>query len=91
MVHVGDMRGACRVLVGKLEGRKPLGRPTSRWEDNTKMDIQEVERGDLAQDRNGWRPLRNAEMKLRFQNTKNFLANFSRGSVIYGGSFLIDK
>jgi hypothetical protein len=37
------MRSACRVLVGKPEGRKPLGRPTSKWEGNTKMDIQEVE------------------------------------------------
>ena len=43
VARVGDMRGVCRVLVGKSEGRKPLGRPTSGWEDNTKMDIQEVE------------------------------------------------
>ena len=43
VARVGDMRGACRVLVGKSEGRKSLGRPTIRWEDNIKMDIQEVE------------------------------------------------
>jgi len=42
---MGDMKVACRVLVGKTERRKPLGRPTSRWEDNTKMDIREVDCG----------------------------------------------
>ena len=51
-----------RVLVGKPEGKRPLGRPRRRWEDNIKMDLQEVEggRGDwmeLAQDRDGWRSL----------------------------------
>ena len=45
MARVGDMRGVCRILVWEPEGRKPLGRPTSRWEDNTKMDIQEVDWG----------------------------------------------
>jgi PAS domain-containing protein len=52
-------RGVHRVLVGKPEGKRPLGRPRRRWEDNIKMDLQEVEgdRGDwmeLAQDRDGW-------------------------------------
>jgi hypothetical protein len=52
-----------RVLVGKPEGKRPLGRPRSRWEDNIKMDLQEVGgggRGDwmeLAQDRDRWRAL----------------------------------
>jgi hypothetical protein len=51
-----------RVLVGKPEGKRPLGRPTRRWEDNIKMDLQEVGRirGDwmeLAQDRDRWRAL----------------------------------
>ena len=51
-----------RVLVGKPEGKRPLGRPRRRWEDNIKMDLQEVEgcRRDwmeLAQDRDGWRAL----------------------------------
>ena len=50
------------VLVGKPEGKRPLGRPRRRWEDNIKMDLQEVGRGrrdwmELAQDRNGWRSL----------------------------------
>ena len=51
-----------RVLVGKPEGKRPLGRPRRRWEDNIKMDLQEVGVGrgdwmDLAQDRDRWRAL----------------------------------
>jgi len=44
-----------RVLVGKPEGKRPLGRPRHRWEDNIKIDLQEV--GELAQDRDRWRAL----------------------------------
>jgi hypothetical protein len=59
-----------RVLVGKPEGRRPLGRPRRRWEDNIRMDLQEVERGGvdwigLAQDRDSWRAFVNAVMNLR--------------------------
>jgi hypothetical protein len=55
-------RGVHRVLVGKPEGNMPLGRPRRRWEDNIKMDIQEVGGGggdwmELAQDRDSWRAL----------------------------------
>jgi hypothetical protein len=55
-------RGVRRVLVWRPEGKRPLGRPRRRWEDNIKMDVQEVGggRGDLmelAQDRDGWRAL----------------------------------
>jgi hypothetical protein len=39
---MGQMRGVYRVLVGKLEGKRPLGKPRHRWEDNIKMDLQEV-------------------------------------------------
>jgi hypothetical protein len=39
---MGESRGVCRVLVGKLEGKGPLGRPSCTWEDNIKMDLQEV-------------------------------------------------
>ena len=51
-----------RVLVGKPEGNRPLGRPRRRWEDNIKMDLQEVGGGrrdwmELAQERDGWRSL----------------------------------
>jgi hypothetical protein len=58
----GENRGMHRVLVGKPEEKRPLGRPRRRWEDNIKMDLQEVGRcpGDwmeLAQDRDRWRAL----------------------------------
>jgi hypothetical protein len=61
--------GVYRVLVGKPEGRRPLGRPKRRWGDNIKTDLQEVGCGgmdwiELAQDRDRWRPLVNAVMKL---------------------------
>jgi hypothetical protein len=59
---MGEDRGVHRALVGKPEGKRLLGRPRRRWEDNIKMNLQEVGggRGDwmeLAQDRDGWRPL----------------------------------
>ena len=59
-----------RVLVGKPEGKRPLGRPRRRWEDNIKMDLQEMGCGgidwiELAQDRDRWRALVNAVMNLR--------------------------
>ena len=61
VAHMGEGRGVHRVLVGKPEGKSPLGRPRRRWEDNTKMDLREVGRGgdwmELAQDRDRWRHL----------------------------------
>ena len=42
MAHMGEVRGVHKVLVGKPEGERPLGRPRHRWEDNIKMDLQEV-------------------------------------------------
>jgi hypothetical protein len=51
--------------VGKPEGRRPQGRPRLRWEDSIKMDIQEVDWVELAQDRDRWRALVNAVMNLR--------------------------
>jgi hypothetical protein len=67
---MGEGRGAYRVLVGKTEGKRPLGRPRRRWEDNIKADLQEVGFGgmdwiELAQDRDRWRALVNAGMNLR--------------------------
>ena len=64
-VHVGRMgedRGVQRVLVWRPEGKRPLGRPRRRWEDNIKMDLQDVGGGradwmELAQDRDRWRAL----------------------------------
>jgi hypothetical protein len=62
---MGERRGVYRVLVGKPEGKRPLGRPRRRWEDNIKMDLQEIRCGsmdwnELAQDRDKWRALVNA-------------------------------
>ena len=59
-----------RVLVGNPEGKRPLGRPRRRWEDNVKMDLQEVRRGcgdsmELAQDRVRWRALVSTVMNFR--------------------------
>ena len=60
VAHMGEGRGVYRVLVGKPEGKTPLGRPRRRWEDNIRMDLQEVGLGyedwiGLAQDRDRWR------------------------------------
>ena len=71
----------CRVLVGKPEGRRPLGRPRRRWVDNIRMDLQEVgcgymDRIELAQDRDRWRTLVSAVMNLRVpRNAGNFLTS----------------
>ena len=63
-------RGICRVLVAKPEGKRPLGRARLRWEDNIKMDLQEVGCGvmdwiKLGEDRDRWRALVNAVINLR--------------------------
>ena len=70
VAHMGEERGAYRVLVGKAEGKRPLGRPRRRWVDNIRMDLQEVRCWyvdwiGLAQDRDRWRTLVSAVMKLR--------------------------
>ena len=70
VARMGEKRGVCRVLVGKPEGKRPLGRPKRGWEDNIKMDFQEVGCGrvdwiELAQDRDRWRAFVSAVMNLR--------------------------
>jgi len=67
---MGERRGVHSVLVGKLDGRRLLGRSRRRWEDNIKMDLQEVGCGnmdwiDLAEDRDRWRAFVTAVMNLR--------------------------
>jgi hypothetical protein len=76
--HVARMkegRGVYRLLVGEPEGKRPLGRPRCRWDDNIKMDLQEVKCGGvdwigLAQDRGRWREIVNAVMNLKFNKTR---------------------
>ena len=73
LLHVARMeegRGVHKVLVGNAEGKRPLGRPRCRWEDNIKMELQEVGRGcedwmELAQDRDRWRALVSTVMNFR--------------------------
>ncbi|KAJ4429610.1 hypothetical protein ANN_21796, partial [Periplaneta americana] len=70
VARMGESRNAYRVLVGRPEGKRPLGRPRRRWEDNIKMDLREVDCDDrdwinLAQDRDRWRAYVRAAMNLR--------------------------
>jgi hypothetical protein len=67
---MGEKRNAYRLLVGKPEGRRPLGRPKRRWVDNIRMDLGEVGYGNvdwigLAQDSNRWGALVNSVLNLR--------------------------
>ena len=70
VARMGEERGVYRVLVGKPEGRRPLGRPRRRWVDNIRMDLKDVGCGykdwiGLAQDRESWQTLVSAVMNLR--------------------------
>ena len=70
VAHMWKRRAVCRVLMEKPEGKRPLGRPRRRWEDNIKLDLQEVGCGgvdwiELAQDRDRWWALVNAVMNFR--------------------------
>jgi len=82
VARMGEGRGVHRVLVGKPEGKRSLGRPRRIWEDNIKMDLREVGGGgdwtELAQDRDRWRALVNTVMNLRVpQSAGNFLTSCS--------------
>jgi hypothetical protein len=78
---MGEERGVHRELVGKPEGKRPLGRPRRRWEDNIKMDLQEVGLGcgdwkESAQDRDRWRAIVGTVKNLRVpKNLGNFLTS----------------
>jgi hypothetical protein len=70
MAYMGEKRGAFRVLVGRVEERRPLGRPRNRWEDDIKIDLVEVrwegvDWVDLVQDKETWQALVSAVMNLR--------------------------
>jgi hypothetical protein len=71
VARMGEKRNVYRILVGKPEGKRPLGRPRRRWEENIRMDLREIEWGgmdwiELAQDRDQWRALVSTVMNLRF-------------------------
>ncbi|KAJ4435849.1 hypothetical protein ANN_18468 [Periplaneta americana] len=75
LARMGESRNAYRVLVGRPEGKRPLGRPRRRWEDNIKMDLREVgyddrERINLAQDRDQWRAYVRAAMNLQTSSVR---------------------
>jgi hypothetical protein len=75
---MGEMRNAYRILVGKPEGKRPLGRPRHRWVDNIKMDLREVgwdgrDWIDLAQDRDRLRAHVNAVMNLLYEMRDAFI------------------
>jgi len=91
---MGERRGIYKVLVGKSEGKRPLGRPTHRWKDNIKMDLQEVGCGGmdwikLAQDRDRLRPCVNVVMNPQVpQNyghllTSRELVSLSRRTLLH--------
>jgi hypothetical protein len=70
VARMGERRGIYSILVGKPEDKRPLGRPRHRWKASIKMDLKEVGCGvmdwiELAQDRDRWRALVNAEMNLQ--------------------------
>jgi hypothetical protein len=81
VARMGEVRSAYNILVGKPEGRRPLGRTRRRWEDNIKMGLREIGFGDvdwihLARDRDRWRALVNTVMNLRVpKNAGNFLTS----------------
>jgi hypothetical protein len=97
IARMGKKRNAYRLLMGKPEGRRPLGRPRRRWLDNIRMDLVEVEWGDvgwigLAQDRDRWRALVNSGLNLRVPQTAGKLSSvqitrdLSSSAQLHGGS-----
>jgi hypothetical protein len=82
----GEKRNACRIVVGKPEGKRLLGRPMRRWVDSIKIDLSEIRWDgmdciDLTQDRDQWRALVNTVMNLRVpSNAGKFLSSFTIGS-----------
>jgi len=97
VAHMGQGRGLYRVLVGKLEGKRPLGRPRRRWENNIKMDLREVGGGcgdwmELAQDTDRRRALVSTVMNLRVPKMRGISrlaaepVSFSRRTLLHAVS-----
>ena len=97
MSRMGDGRGVHRFLVGKPEGKRPLGRPRRRYEDNINMYLQEVGGGcgdwvELAQDTDRWRALVSTVRNLRVPKTRGISGlaaepvSFSRRTLLHGVS-----
>jgi len=97
---MGERRDVYMVLMGKPEGKRPLGRPRCRWEDNTKVGHQELGCGgmdwmELAQDRDSWQAVVNAVVNLWVpKNAGNFLTSwkpvsFSRRTLLHGVGELV--
>ncbi|KAJ4446855.1 hypothetical protein ANN_13555 [Periplaneta americana] len=90
VAHMGESRNAYRVLVGRPEGKRPLGRPRRRWEVNIKMDLREVGYDDrewinLAQDRDQCRAYVRAAMNFRVEKQAK------KGIPLIGGRYLLDN
>jgi hypothetical protein len=88
VARMGEKRTAYRILVGKPEGKRPLGRPRRRWVDNIKMDLREIVSDgadwmEMAQDRDQWRALVNTVLNLRVPRN---VGKFLRGCTIGGSS-----
>jgi hypothetical protein len=90
---MGEKRNAYRLLVGKPEGKRPLGRPRRRWVDNIRMDIGEVGWGDvdwigLVQDKNRWRALVNSVLNHRVPyNAGKLLSGYTTGGLSSSAQF----
>jgi hypothetical protein len=86
IARIGGQNEAYMILVGKPEGKRPLGRPRRRWVDNIKIDLREIgwdgmDWIELAQDRDQWRALVNTVMNLQvFKIAENFLNGCTIGS-----------
>jgi hypothetical protein len=83
---MGKKGNVCRLLIGKPEGKRPLGRPRCKWMDNIKMDLVEIGWGSvdwigLAQDREKWKAVVNAVMNLRFHK---MLGNYQVAAELVG-------
>jgi hypothetical protein len=90
---MGEKRNAYRLLVGKPEGKRPLGRPRHRWVDNIRMDLGEVGWGDvdwigMAKDRNRWRALVNSALNHRVPRNAGKLSSGLTSSGLSGSAQL---